>query len=688
MNLVIVESPTKAKTLTRFLGSEYHVMASMGHIRDLPEKKLGIDTKKNFELTYEVSVKKKDTVKELQTQAKKASQIILATDPDREGEAIAWHIAAILDGEPEGKKKKAKKEMLRVTFHEITESAIKGAIAHPGTINMQLVDAQQARRVLDRLVGYKLSPLLWRKVRKGLSAGRVQSVAVRLIVEREREIAAFKAVEYWEILARLGVGNNTSKNGGEFEAKLAKIDGGSVEIGNKEQSDGIVNDLKAAEFKVSDIVSKQVKRSPYPPFTTSTLQQTAANVFGWSAKKTMQVAQNLYERGFITYHRTDSTNLAVEAVTMVRDFIGVKYGKEYLPEAPRLFKTKSKVAQEAHEAIRPTEVNNLLERQTNSGLDHDQARLYGLIWKRFVATQMNEAVYDQKTIEIMAGTRYLFRTTGSKAVFLGWQVLFREDKKDEEVEADTEEAGKVQELPDIAVGETLSLKELLPSQHFTMPPPRFTEASLIKVLEENGIGRPSTYAPIISTIQDRQYVEKVDKKFQPTSLGNAVNDFLMANFPKLFEYSFTAQMEDELDAVANGEKDWKPVIAEFYDPFEELLANVTANAERVKVEVEETDEICPNDGAPLVVRIGKFGKFLACSKFPDCKFTKQFQQKLQIKCPKCQIGDVIIKRTKTKKSFFGCSRYPECDFASWTKPKVEVVTPATAPEEEKTVATS
>jgi DNA topoisomerase-1 len=668
MKLVIVESPTKAKTLTRFLGSDYHVMASMGHIRDLPEKKLGIDTKKNFELTYEVSVKKKDTVKELQSQAKKADQIILATDPDREGEAIAWHIASILDGDSEGKKKKTKKELLRVTFHEITESAIKDAIGHPGTINMQLVDAQQARRVLDRLVGYKLSPLLWRKVRKGLSAGRVQSVAVRLIVEREREITAFKAVEYWDILARLAKAG--AKPGTEFEAKLAKIDGQNFEIGTKEQSEVILRDLQASEFKVSDLISKQVRRSPYPPFTTSTLQQTASNVFGWSAKKTMQVAQNLYERGFITYHRTDSTNLAIEAVTMVRDFIGSKYGKEFLPENPRLFKTKSKVAQEAHEAIRPTAADNLEERLASSGLDHDQARLYSLIWKRFVATQMNEAIYDQKTIEITAA-KYLFRTTGSKAIFLGWQILFKEDKKEEEIDPEAEEANKVQELPDLAIGEVVDLKEILPTQHFTMPPPRFTEASIIKVLEEYGIGRPSTYAPIISTIQDRQYVEKVEKKFQPTNLGYAVNDFLMANFPKLFEYSFTAQMEDELDAVANGEKEWKPVIQEFFDPFEELLTSVTTNAERVKVEVEETDEVCPNDGAPLVVRIGKFGKFLACSKFPDCKFTKQFQQKLQIKCPKCEVGDVIIKRTKTKKSFFGCSRYPECDFASWTKPKVE-----------------
>jgi DNA topoisomerase-1 len=594
MKLVIVESPTKAKTLTRFLGGDYHVMASMGHIRDLPEKKLGIDTKKNFELTYEVSAKKKDTVKELQTQAKKAVQIILATDPDREGEAIAWHIASILEGDPEGKKKKVQKDLLRVTFHEITESAIKDAIGHPGTINMQLVDAQQARRVLDRLVGYKLSPLLWRKVRKGLSAGRVQSVAVRLIVEREREIAAFKAVEYWDILARLAKAG--AKPGMEFEAKLAKINGQNFEIGSKEQSELVLGDLQKAEFKVSDLISKQIRRSPYPPFTTSTLQQTASNVFGWSAKKTMQVAQNLYERGFITYHRTDSTNLAIEAVTMVRDFIANKYGKEFLPEAPRLFKTKSKVAQEAHEAIRPTAVDNLDERLASSGLDHDQARLYGLIWKRFVATQMNEAVYDQKTIEISA-SNYLFRTTGSKAVFLGWQILFKEDKKEEEVDPEAEEANKVQELPDLVVGELVDLKEILPTQHFTMPPPRFTEASIIKVLEENGIGRPSTYAPIISTIQDRQYVEKVDKKFQPTNLGYAVNDFLLANFPKLFEYSFTAQMEDELDAVANGEKEWKPVIREFFDPFEELLTRVTANAERVKVEVEETDEVCPNDGA-------------------------------------------------------------------------------------------
>ena len=685
MNLIIVESPTKAKTLARFLGDEYRIEASMGHVRDLPESKLGIDVEHGFEPTYVVAEKKQARVKELQSLAAKADTIILATDPDREGEAIAYHLAQLISENSKfeirnSKHGKDQRPIQRITFHEITEGAIKEALSHPGIINMQLVDAQQARRVLDRLVGYKLSPLLWREVRKGLSAGRVQSVAVRLIVEREREIRAFVPVEYWEILARLRqkMSNEQSSMGNtEFEAKLVKIDERNAEIGNQEEADKIVTELEKAEYRVSDVQKKEVKRSPYPPFTTSTLQQAASNLMGWSAKRTMQVAQSLYEQGLITYHRTDSMNLSSEAVAAVRQFIGGQYGSNYLPEGPRFYKTKSKVAQEAHEAIRPTRVETNPVSSDSVRLDRDQLRLYDLIWKRFVACQMSSAEYEQTSVDIQGSrdpdvqTKYLLRANGSKQIFDGWQNLYQKGEgRREKGEVENGE-GENKELPELTLGEILELLKLLPSQHFTEPPPRYTEASLIKVLEEYGIGRPSTYAPIISTIQERQYVEKTDKKLIPTNLGFAVNDFLITNFPSVFDYQFTAKMEDELDEIAAGEKEWVPVLHEFYDPFSELLTQVQDNAVRVKVEVEETDEICPLDGGKLVVRVGRFGKFLACSNFPNCKFTKPFQKKLDIKCPKCGVGEVILKRTKSRKSFYGCSRYPECDFASWTKPKEE-----------------
>lgn len=633
MDLIIVESPTKARTLTKFLGEGYQIEASMGHVRDLPQKRLGIDVASDFTPEYVVSPAKKAKVAQLQTAAKKASKIILATDPDREGEAIAYHLAELLtveDRESKIGKEDRKLKIERITFHEITESAIKTALDHPGEINMPLVDAQQARRILDRLVGYKLSPLLWRKIRRGLSAGRVQSVAVRLIVEREREILAFAPQEYWEILAKFP----------DFEAKLTK-----QEIKNKEEADKITEILKGQEYQVADVQTKEVRRSPYPPYTTSTLQQAAANLFGWSAKRTMQIAQNLYEQGLITYHRTDSTNLATEAAQAARNYINSNYGKDYVPVEPKFYKTKSKVAQEAHEAIRPTNINQKVEDQ-----------LYKLIWDRFVACQMNDAIYKQTGVDIAAGN-YLFRANGNQIIFDGWKKLF---PKDEEENI----------LPELTKDQILKLLELLPSQHFTEPKPRYTEASLIKILEEYGIGRPSTYAPIISTICDRQYVEKEEKKLLPTALGFAVNDFLMTNFANILDYQFTAGMEDSLDAIANGEKKWVPVIKEFYEPFHEQLKTVTENAQRVKVAVEKTNETCPNDGSPLVVRIGKFGKFLACSKFPACRFTKTFTQKLDIKCPKCG-GDVVVKKTKNKKTFYGCSNYPRCDFASWTKPKVD-----------------
>ncbi|MEK7127258.1 MAG: type I DNA topoisomerase, partial [Patescibacteria group bacterium] len=617
----------KAKTLTRFLGGDYKIMASMGHIRDLPKSKMGIDTEHDFVPEYVVDDKKLTLVKSLQDEAKKAELVILATDPDREGEAISWHIAAII----------GKQNYQRITFHEITESAIKEALKNPGKIDMALVDAQQARRILDRLVGYKLSPILWRKVRRGLSAGRVQSVAVRLIVEREKEVLAFKSLEYWELDAQFE----------NFKAKLIK-----TELKNKDETDRIIESLKVSEFKVEEVNKKEVKRSPYPPFTTSTLQQAASNLFGWSAKRTMQVAQNLYEEGLITYHRTDSTNLAVEAIQAARDFIINIYGKNYVPVEVRLYKTKSKVAQEAHEAIRPTNLNK-------TDLDRDQKRLFDLIWNRFVACQMADAISEQTSIDIGArgkglGVSYIFRANGSRVVFDGWQKLFERDI--------------AEELPELTKDQILKLLELIPSQHFTEPPPRYTEASLIKALEEFGIGRPSTYAPIISTIQERQYVEKEDKKLLPTALGMAVNEFLMTNFPNILDFQFTAKMEDELDEIANGKKQWVPVVREFYIPFEAQLKTVGETAERVKVVAEVSGEKCPKCGADMVVRIGKFGKFLACSKFPDCKTTASLVVKANVKCPKCD-GEVILKRTKSKKTFYGCSNYPNCDFASWTKPK-------------------
>jgi DNA topoisomerase-1 len=657
MDLIIVESPTKARTLARFLapsggvagngpeGQNFQIEASMGHVRDLPEKTLGIDLAHDFAPEYVVSDKKKAVVELLKKAAKNADKVILATDPDREGEAIAWHIKNILAVSGE------QLEVSRITFHEITESAIKEALTHPGQINMPLVEAQQARRILDRLVGYKLSPILWRKVRRGLSAGRVQSVAVRLIVEREREVLAFKAQEYWEIESDFGY--QTS----DFRAKLIK-----QEIKNKEEADKLVEILKNCEYKVTDIQTKEVKKSPYPPFTTSTLQQAASNLFGWPAKKTMLVAQKLYEEGLITYHRTDSTNLAAEAVRTVRDYINSTYGQNYLPVEPKFYKTKSKVAQEAHEAIRPTDTEQLAV--SSERLERDEKKLYELIWKRFVSCQMTEAVYKQTGVDITAVSSerltvsYVFRANGNQIVFDGWKKVQNSDFGDQ-----------ISDLPELTIGQVLTLQELIPSQHFTEPPPRYTEASLIKILEEYGIGRPSTYAPIITTICDRLYVEREEKKLIPTALGIAVNDFLMANFANILDYKFTAKMEDDLDEIANGQRQWVPVIRDFFEPFHEQLKTVTETAERVKVAVEETNEQCPQCHCPLVIRLGKFGKFLACSKFPACRFTKTFTQKLNVPCPKCG-GEIVVKKTKKHRTFYGCSNYPNCDFASWNKPAV------------------
>lgn len=661
MNLIIVESPTKSKTLSRFLGEDYKIMASMGHIRDLPEKSFGVDTAHNFRPKYVIPPSKKEIVEHIKKEAQTATKIYLATDPDREGEAIAYHLSVICSN---SKFQVPSSKFLRITFHEITKHAIEEALAHPGQINMNLVDAQQARRILDRIVGYKLSPLLWYKVRKGLSAGRVQTVALRLIVEREREIEKFIPKEYWLVFAYLKkfLGRKLP-DAPEFKALLIKKNGQKTEIENKVQADEIVEELSVAEYEVGEVEKKDSKRFPSPPFTTSTLQQTAANRLGWSSKKTMQVAQDLYEKGLITYHRTDSTNLAWEAINKCRDFIKKEYGDNYLPEGPRIYKTKSKVAQEAHEAIRPTVLNSKFEIQ-NSKMEGDESRLYDLIWKRFVACQMKEAIVEETTVIINAAGQqniYTLEAKGEVEKFKGWKILY--DKNNGEI------LEEIEQLPPLLKGDILELQKLDPVQKFTQPAPRYNEASLIKTLEELGIGRPSTYAPTISTILERNYVEKRERNFVPTNLGFAVCDFLLEYFPDVFDYQFTARMEDNLDEIANGKKEWVSVIKEFYQPFNLKLIGVHKIAEKVEVETEATGEKCPKcEVGQIVIRVGKFGKFLSCSRFPDCDYRAPYIPKTGLKCPKCG-GEVVYKKTKKGKGFYGCANYPKCDWASWRKPK-------------------
>jgi DNA topoisomerase-1 len=642
MDLIIVESPTKAKTLGRFLGSSYIVEATMGHIKDLPKSQLGIDVEHDFKPDFVDVPKKLDTIKLIKSEGKKARIIYLATDPDREGEAIAQHVAEVL---------RSKDKLKRVAFHEITKEAVEEAIANPREIDKNLVDAQIARRVLDRLVGYKLSPLLWKKVRRGLSAGRVQSVAVRLIVEKEREIEAFKSEEYWEIFSTVKELNNSK----EFTVQLI-----SEEVKNKEAADKITGELGKAKYSVSDVRKREVVKSPFPPFTTSTMTQAAARIFGWSSKRTMSVAQKLYEEGLITYHRTDSFNLSEQAVNTLRNYIVREYGKEYLPSSPRLYKTQSKVAQEAHEAIRPTNINHKFE-VTDDKWARDEETLYKLIWARFVACQMTPSVYDETTIDVSAGN-YLLRASGQVMKFDGWRRI---------IPAKLDAEGAVV-LPEVSKGDGLELVKNWSEQKFTQPPARFNEASLIKTLEKLGIGRPSTYAPTISTIQIRNYVEKEEGKFFPTSVGIAVNDFLIGNFPDIFEYAFTAEMEDSLDKVADGKLLWVKVIKTFYGPFEKKLGSVEKNSKRVKIEVEKLGRKCPDcETGELVVRTGRFGKFISCSRFPECKHTEKYLEKIGIKCPECKTGDVIIKKTGKGRKFFGCSRYPDCKYASWRNPKKE-----------------
>jgi DNA topoisomerase I len=636
--LVIVESPTKSKTIEKFLGKGYKVLSSFGHIRDLPAKSLGVDVEKDFEPKYVIPVKSKKVIKELKAEAKKADEVILATDEDREGEAISWHLAQVLGLE----------NPKRIVFHEITEGAIKEALEHPREINMNLVNAQQARRILDRLVGYKLSPFLWKKIARGLSAGRVQSVAVRLVAEREKERNKFKADEYWTISASL------SKDDHVFNSVLFKKDGKAIEkleIKSKEQADEILKALEGASYIVSNVEKKETIKNPPPPFTTSSLQQEAWNRFKYPARLTMKLAQELYEKGHITYHRTDSVNLSQMSLELAKSYIEETFGKNYWTGVKQ-YKSKGKT-QEAHEAIRPSHPK---ENPESLSLDKSQFKIYDLIWRRFMASQMAQAVFDSTAIEIKAGN-FDFKANGQILKFDGFLKVY--PTKFEETE-----------LPDLKPNDNLLLKQITPEQHFTQPPARYTEASLIKALEENGIGRPSTYAPILSTIQARNYIEKDEsKRFKPTEIGTVVNDILVKHFPVVVDINFTAKMENELDEIAEGKDEWVKTCRDFYAPFEKNLKEKYDEVEKSDITEKSTEKICPKCGAPLLERIGRYGKFYACSKFPECKHTESLEKNvIHIKCPKCKEGNIAEKRTKRRKIFYGCDRFPKCDFALWDKP--------------------
>ena len=676
-SLIIVESPTKAKTISKFLGSNYKVESSFGHVRDLPEKKLGIKIAENFLPEYVVPLKARPTIKKLKKVADKTDEVILATDEDREGEAIAWHLVEALRLNRGRKTEVSSQKLKRIVFHEITKSAIENALKHPRELDMNLVDAQQARRILDRLVGYKLSPFLWKKVAKGLSAGRVQSVALRLIVERENEIRNFVKQEYWTIAAQLANSKsqiaNSQKN---IESFLFKINDKVLEkfdIPGKEQAEKIVADLKKQNYVISKIERKELKRNPPTPFTTSTLQQEAAKRLGYSSKRTMLLAQRLYENGLITYMRTDSTNLSTESLSAAKSWITKELGEKYATQAPRVFQTKSKLAQEAHEAIRPTHPDNVPENFTG---DEGEKKVYKLIWQRFVASQLPQAIFDNTTIHIEAG-KYELKTTGNILKFDGYLKIW--PQKFEE-----------KELPPVKEKEQLTLKDVLPEQHFTEPPARYSEASLIKTLEEKGIGRPSTYAPTISTIQTRNYVIKEERRFKPTEIGELVNKVLVENFPEVIDVDFTAKMEDSLDAVADGKEQWQDLLGAFYTPFSKNLEEKYLAVKKADLIPQETGEKCEKCGKPMVIRMSRFGKFMACSGFPDCRNTKRLESGIrnqesgdvnnktsdnpiiQMKCPKCGEGNVVERRVKkTGRRFWGCSAYPKCDWASWKNPLME-----------------
>ena len=718
MNLVLVESPTKSKSIQKFLGPDYRVLASFGHVRDLPKSKLGIDIEDDFKPSYVIPTKAKKVVAELKKDAAKADSIILATDPDREGEAIAWHLAHALGLD----KKSNEKKVERVVFHEITKHAIEKAIEHPRDLDQNLVDAQQARRILDRLVGYKLSPFLWKKVRSGLSAGRVQSVAVRLIVEREREIQKFTPQEYWSVEAVLSK-KDEDKN---FKARLVKIDDKNIDrlgIKNEAEAKKITDTLTGAEYQVIEVTKKETHHSPSPPFTTSTLQQEASRKLGFSAKQTMTLAQRLYETGMITYMRTDSLNISQAALTQSKEVIQKQFGAEYALDTPRFFQNKSKGAQEAHEAIRPTDLSRLTD-SLPANLDPGQKKLYDLIWKRTIACQMQPAVLDQTAIDIAAGPSgsskeapYTFRANGQVIKFDGFIRAYTEtrDEGDENEDGDYAEG----QLPELKAQENLNFIELLKDQHFTEPPARFTDATLVKTLEAAGVGRPSTYAPTLTTIQDRGYVEKIEKKYHPTEIGFLVNDMLVENFPEVIDINFTSHIEESFDDIAEGKIKWVPVIEEFYAPFSKNLKEKMESVEKL-IEISDTpcphcgkpmlikfgrigkflacpeegskvtlplpeeaakikalqeqtkDEVCPICGKLMEVKRGRFGYFLGCPDYPQCKGITKIFNKTGFKCPNCLTGDVVEKKSRGRgKVFYACSRWPECTFLMSKKPESE-----------------
>lgn len=657
--LVIVESPAKAKTIKKYLGSGYDVIASMGHVRDLPENRLSVDVKNNFKPKYEIIKGKEKLVQELKSKAEKSDSILLATDPDREGEAISWHLAYILGlntADPN-----------RVTFNEITRTGIETGMQHPRTIDIDLVNAQQARRILDRLVGYKLSPFLSQKIRRGLSAGRVQSVAVRLIVDREDEIRAFVPQEYWTIDAKF-----TAKNSRKvFGATLYGNKDGKLAITSREQSDRILAELQDADYTVTKVKKGTRRKSPAPPFITSTLQQEASRRLGFQARRTMKAAQELYEGmeieglgavGLITYMRTDSLRVSEDAIRDAGDYIRERWGEKYLPDKPRHFKSKAN-AQDGHEAIRPT-MPNLPPEKVKDSLTSDQFKLYKLVWERFLASQMSNCLQSTVQADITAGD-YVFKASGYRVTFDGFTVLYEESK-------DEENDDKGTSLPELETGMPLKLKEIAGGQHFTQPPARYTEASLIKALEENGIGRPSTYAATISTITGREYVVRDGKALKPTELGEVSTKLMKERFPKIVNVKFTAQVESNLDEVQSGKTDWVQTLRDFYGEFDETLKKAKEEMQGVKIPLkeEETDVICEKCGRHMVIKTGRYGKFLACPGYPECKNVKKYVQQTGAICPKCG-GNVIVKKTKKGRVFYGCSNYPNCDFISWDEPSME-----------------
>jgi len=658
--LVVVESPTKARTLKKLLDRKYEVVASMGHVKDLPRSQLGVDVKNGFEPKYIVIKGKGAILKELKEAAKDASAVYMATDPDREGEAISWHLSDAL--------RPVNPRIQRIEFHEVTKEAVRGALEHPREIDLNLVNAQQARRILDRLVGYKLSPLLWRKIRGGLSAGRVQSIAVRMVVDREKEIESFAPQEYWSLLARLRKRKKTlvaKLYGREGERFGSPVEDGVTVIRTQAEVDALAAQLQGVPFTVAEVRRKDQLRNPYPPFTTSTLQQEANRRLGYTASRTMSVAQQLYEGvdlgsegtvGLITYMRTDSVRVSETAQREARQFIAAQYGEASVPETPRAYRSR-KAAQEAHEAIRPTSVHRTPD-QVKPFLRTDQAKVYRLIWERFVASQMASAIMDTLSVDITAGP-FLFRATGSKVKFPGYLAVYQDLP-------DNGNASDEGWLPDLAPGDRLDLVELSPQQHFTQSPPRYTEASLVRALEERGIGRPSTYAPTIETIKRRGYVRSQQRRMHPTDLGRLVNDLLVEHFSDVVNYDFTANLEEELDQIEEGTRDWKKVIQDFYKPFEVDLRQAEQKIIEVETPVVEIGEACPKCGRPLVRKHGRFGEFIACSGFPECKYTRPLG--IGIPCPQCKVGEIVERRSRRGRIFYGCGTYPACTFTSWDRP--------------------